>query len=71
MPPEGSVTNAEPHWTTALLLVVAFLVTALIPSASVWPLLLLLLSGPIDALRHRRSARTRPSAAGDTEVVAT
>jgi uncharacterized membrane protein len=71
MPPEGSATNAEPHWTTALLLGVAFLVTALIPGASVWPLLLLLLSGPIDALRHRRSARTRPSAAGDTEVVAT
>jgi uncharacterized membrane protein len=49
----------EPHWTTAVLFVAAFAVTALVPRASVWPLLLLLLSGPIDALRGRRSNRTR------------
>ena len=49
----------EPHWTTAVLFFVAFAITALLPRASVWPLLLLLLSGPIDAVRRRRSARAR------------
>jgi uncharacterized membrane protein len=70
LPTEGGTTDADPHWTTALLLAVAFLVTALIPDASVWPLLLLLLSGPIDALRRRRSARARSSAVRDIEPVA-
>jgi uncharacterized membrane protein len=56
----------EPHWTTAALLIVAFALAALVPHASVWPLLLLLLSGPIDVLR-RRSHRTPSPAVGDTE----
>ena len=43
----------EPHWTTAVLLIVAFALTVLIPRASVWPLLLLLLSGPVDKLLRR------------------
>ncbi len=61
--PGGAVT--EPHWTTAALLIVAFALTALLPHASVWPLLLLILSGPVDALRPRRSARTRSRVARD------
>jgi len=52
----------EPHWTTAALFLIAFLLTAVIPGISVWPLLLLLLSGPIDALRRHRSARKRADA---------
>jgi uncharacterized membrane protein len=52
-----------PHWTTAALFVAAFTVTATLPRASVWPLLLLLLTGPIDAMRRRRrSTRIRPHA---------
>ena len=58
-----------PHWTTAVLLVVAFAVAALAPGASVWPLLLLLLSAPIDWMRRRGSAHTRSSAVGDTERI--
>jgi uncharacterized membrane protein len=57
---------ADPHWTTASLFVVAFALTALLPHASVWPLLLLLLSGPIDLLRRRRSARARSRAVRET-----
>ncbi|WP_158220494.1 TMEM175 family protein [Kineosporia sp. A_224] len=57
----------EPHWTTAVLFVTAFALTALVPRASVWPLLLLLLSGPIDALRRRRSGRTRSHASKTAE----
>jgi len=71
LPAGTRATDDEPHWTTAVLFVVAFLVTALLPGASVWPLLLLLLSGPIDALRRRRSARRRPDAVRDTERLAT
>jgi uncharacterized membrane protein len=60
----------EPHWTTALLFIVAFALTALLPQPSVWPLLLLLLSGPIDALRRRRSARARSRVTKDAERAA-
>jgi len=52
----------DPHWTTAVLFLVAFAITALLPHASVWPLLLLLFSGPIDAWR-RRHARRQPHVA--------
>jgi uncharacterized membrane protein len=45
----------ESHWTTAILLTLAFAMTTLLPSASVWPLLLLVLTGPVNALRRRRS----------------
>jgi uncharacterized membrane protein len=48
----------DPHWTTAVLLVVAFGLAVLLPHASVWPLLLLLLSAPIDALRRRQRPHT-------------
>ncbi len=64
--PEDAVD--EPHWTTAVLFAVAFALAALAPHASVWPLLLLLLSGPIDVLRRRRSARKRSPAAAATET---
>jgi uncharacterized membrane protein len=57
----------EPQWTTAALLMVAFALTALVPRASVWPLLLLLLSEPIDALRRRRSTRTRSRVGRDAQ----
>jgi uncharacterized membrane protein len=57
----------EPHWTTAVLFLVAFSLTALLPQASVWPLLLLLLSGPIDAVRRRRSARARSRVTREAE----
>jgi len=67
LPAEPGSSEDEPHWTTAVLLIVAFALTALIPRASVWPLLLLLLSGPIDLLRRRRSARTGSHAAGESE----
>jgi len=43
-------------WVTPALLGIAFLVTALVPRASVWPLLLLFATGPIEAALHRRSA---------------
>jgi uncharacterized membrane protein len=55
---ESGSALAEHQWTSALLLVVASTLTALVPRASVWPLLLLLLSSPIDAVRRRRSVRT-------------
>ncbi len=43
----------ESHWTTPVLFAAALVITVLIPSLGVWPLLLLLLSGPIDAIRRR------------------
>lgn len=49
----------EPHWMTVAMLIVAFALAALVPNAHVWPLLLLLLPGPIDVLRRRRSIRPR------------
>jgi uncharacterized membrane protein len=52
-------TIEEPHWTTAALFAVAFVLAAILPQASVWPLLLLLLSEPIDAWRRRRNTRAR------------
>ena len=67
---ESGAAVAEPHWTTAAVLVVAFALTVLLLHASVWPLLLLLLSGPIDAVRRRRSARTRSRATRDAERAA-
>lgn len=65
---ESGPATDEPHWTNAGLLIVAFALTALIPRASVWPLLLLLLSGPVDALRRRRSARVRARVEPDAEA---
>ena len=50
-------TSDDSPWTTTGLLAVAFPLTALVPSASVWPLLFLLLAAPIDALRRRRTGR--------------
>ena len=67
---EPGVAVAERHGTIPALLTVAFAITALLPQAHVWPLLLLLLSGPIDALRLRRSARTRSRAARAAERAA-
>lgn len=51
-------TAYEQHWTSPALLAVALAVTSAVPHASVWPLLLLLLTGPIEALRRRRVGRT-------------
>ena len=48
----------EEHWTMPALLLVALVLTATVSGASVWPLLLLLLTGPIEALRRRRARRT-------------
>jgi len=67
-PPDATLD--EPRWTTAVLFLIAFLLTALIPGVSVWPLLFLLLSGPIDALRRHRSTRKRSAAVRDNESVA-
>lgn len=47
----------EPHWTTTVLLALALAVVVAIPSAGMWPLLLLLLTGPVDGLRRTRRAR--------------
>ena len=66
---ESDAAVVEPQWTTAVLFAVAFAVTAFAPHTGVWPLLLLVLSGPIDVLRRRRSARKRSSAVGATEGV--
>ena len=60
-PSEQNSNVEEPHGTTAVLLLVALGLTAIVPGAGVLPLLLLLLSGPIDALRRRRSAMNRGS----------
>lgn len=49
----------EPLWTSTILLAVALAVVVAVPSAGMWPLLLLVLSGPIDGLRRRR-ARPAP-----------
>jgi uncharacterized membrane protein len=48
--------DGPPAWTTPGLLAVAFAVTVLVPAANVWPLLLLLATGPLDAVRRRRRA---------------
>ena len=55
----GETVDAE-RWTMPALLLVALILTATVSGASVWPLLLLLLTGPIEALRRRRARRTRP-----------
>ena len=62
----GRASSGGQHfWTTPALLGVALALTALVPSAGVWPLLLLLLTGPIDAVLRRRTplptASTNPS----------
>lgn len=43
----------DPRWTATILLASALAVVVAVPSAGMWPLLLLLLTGPIDGLRRR------------------
>lgn len=43
---------AEPRWTIPALLAVALALAALVPVLGMWPMLLLLLAGPIDANRR-------------------
>ncbi len=66
---ERDATIDDPQWTIAALFLVAFTVTVLVPGASVWTLLLLLLSGPIDRLRRRRYAHRRSLAVRAPERV--
>lgn len=45
--------ETDPRWTTTVLLAVALALVVVVPSAGMWALLILLLTGPIDALRRR------------------
>ena len=45
----------EPHWTMPALLAIALALAAFVPGVGMWPLLLLLLAAPIDAIRRRRA----------------
>lgn len=47
----------EPRWTGTILIAAALAVAVAVPSAGMWPLLLLFLTRPIDALRRRGTAR--------------
>lgn len=49
-------TAGEPRWTPSILIASALAVAVAVPSAGMWPLLLLLLTRPVDGLRRRRSA---------------
>jgi hypothetical protein len=59
-PVSRTVNQEEPDWLahrsgvgTLLLLMVALIIAIVVPDADVWPLLLLLLSGPLENLLRR------------------
>ena len=55
-PAEVRGRGSEPHWTMPTLLALALALAAFVPGVGMWPLLLLLLTAPIDAVRRRRAA---------------